>query len=80
VDASITDQTMKMKILSMKLNIDHVENSTIGPVSLGILEAAISILEPIIRVSLNLVTDSIGLNMNFLLKLLGLDFISFGET
>lgn len=80
VNASITNQTIKMKILNMNLNIDHVENSTIGNVSLFILEAAIAILEPIIQASLNLVTDSLGLNLDTLLKIVGLDFISFGDT
>ena len=79
-DASITNKTMKLDIISLKLNIDHVENSTIGSVSLTILEAAISVLEPAIRLMINLVTDSIGINLDTLLKLVGLDFISFGET
>lgn len=62
------------------MNIDHVENSTVGNVSAGALESLIGLFGPIAKDLLNAFLAD-GIDLAWILKdLLHIDFIEFDKT
>jgi len=77
---NIEGQLLKMKINDADLSLKSVTDSTIGPVSTGVLNALISIFKTIVVGIINIITNDRGIDLNAALKELGINFISFGKT
>lgn len=61
------------------LNIDKVENSTIGNVNLDLLALIIGLFEGVLKVLLNLILGR-GMDLRWLLNLLKINFVEFEKT
>ena len=68
-----------MKISDFKLNIDNIDNSTVGTVNAGFFKLLITITEPVLKTVLNLILGR-GIDLSGILKKLGLTFIEFDAT
>ena len=76
----ITDEfTVQLHIDDFVLNIDKVENSTIGNVNLDLLSIIIGLFEGVLKVLLNLILSR-GMDLRWLLNLLKINFIEFEKT
>lgn len=71
--------TVTMKISDFKLNIDNIDNSTIGTVNAGLFKFLITLTEPVLKTVLNLILGQ-GIDLSGILKKLGLTFIEFDAT
>jgi len=61
------------------MSIDSITNSTIGTVNIGLFNFLIKITNPVIKDVINLVMGR-GIDVSWILKDLGLDFIQFEKT
>jgi hypothetical protein len=71
--------TISVKITELHLNIQNVTDSTVGDVSLTLFKALFTLTEPIFKGLINLIMGR-GINFEWILEKLGIDFIVFEQT
>jgi len=69
-----------MNIEHFELNVEKVYNSSIGEVSDEAINSLLTVLQPVIPTVINTVTNTKGIELNYVLSLLGLNWIQFGKT
>lgn len=78
--ATITGQTLKINVEEIALKLEKIYNSTIGNVTDEEINAVLTIVGPVIKTAINIVTDTKGIELDFLLDIVGLTLLEFGPT
>lgn len=77
---TILGQTLKIDVEELDLKFEKIYNSSIGEISDGTFNTLLTVLQPIIRVAINTVTNTEGIDLNSILSLVGLTWLGFGPT